>query len=202
MQSDRSRPAASVAGALIAAFLVACSASPGGRPDPQAAAAADQAPGTPADASSPAADAAPAVTVKFSDIAGIRAEMAKRRGRPIVINFWATWCVPCVQELPDLAAMSREFAKDGPDFIGVSLDAWVIASDAEAEKKVRDTLAGAKVAYANLIYRGDQDPIVDGFNLPGPIPYSVLYDRKGKQVSSWIGGLEKQDLAQALAKIP
>ncbi|MEK7798940.1 MAG: TlpA disulfide reductase family protein, partial [Acidobacteriota bacterium] len=46
--------------------------------------------------------------VAFADLDRIRAELAAYRGRPVFVNFWATWCPPCVEELPDLAALSLE----------------------------------------------------------------------------------------------
>src|SRR5882672_7255021 len=118
--------------------------------------------------------------VEFADLDRIHAVLAGFRDRPLFVNFWATWCEPCVEELPDLAALSREDAVKGAGFIGVSLDAWVTGDGKETENKVRRALAHAGVGYPNLIYRGDQDPLLEGFELPGPIPYSVLYDGRGK----------------------
>src|SRR5438093_1473881 len=118
-------------------------------------------------------------TVAFADLDRIHAEMARYRGRPVFVNFWATWCVPCVQELPDLASLARESGAGGPVFLGISLDGWVTGNGAETEGKVKDVLSAAGVGYPNLIYAGDQDPLIEGFQLPGPIPYSVLYDPRG-----------------------
>src|SRR5438445_7650871 len=117
------------------------------------------------------------VSVAFSDLRGIQADLAGRSGRAVLVNFWATWCGPCVEEMPRLAAASREAA--GADFVGISVDAWVTGEGEETLTKVRSELARAGVGYTNFIYRGDQDPLVNAFHLPGPIPYSILYDRKG-----------------------
>src|SRR6267143_939448 len=81
--------------------------------------------------------------VEFADLDRIHAVLAGYRDRPVFVNFWATWCVPCVDELPDLAALSREDAVKGAGFIGVSLDAWVTGNGNETESKVRRTLAQA-----------------------------------------------------------
>src|SRR6267378_4609507 len=67
----------------------------------------------------------PQAPVSFADLDGIHAELAAHRGRPVFVNFWASWCVPCVQELPDLAGLAREGGAQGAAFLGISLDAWV-----------------------------------------------------------------------------
>ena len=155
-------------------------------------------PGGPAAASgAAAAPAALAVApVHFAGLDDLRAEMKGRQeaGRPVLVNFWATWCQPCVEELPELQGLAREWSASGPEVIGVSLDAWVYADGAEAESKVRETLAQSGVTYVNLIYRGDQDPLLDGFHMPGPIPFSVLYDQKGKRIAEYVGPIDADEL--------
>src|SRR5947209_15856447 len=143
--------------------------------------------------------AVPQAPVSFVDLDGIHRELAAHRGRPVFVNFWASWCVPCVQELPDLASLAREGGAGGAVFLGVSLDSWVTGNGAETEGKVKHALAEAGVGYPNLIYRGDQDPLIEGFGLPGPIPYSVLYDPRGEQVQSWAGKAPIVEVRMAIA---
>jgi thiol-disulfide isomerase/thioredoxin len=137
--------------------------------------------------------------VEFADLDRIHATLGGLRGRPVFVTFWATWCVPCVEELPDLAALSREDGVAGAGFLGISLDAWVTGNGTETEDKVKRSLADAGVGYLNLIYRGDQDPLIEGLQLPGPIPYSVLYDAQGKQVASWTGKAAIQEVREGIA---
>ncbi|MEE9292906.1 MAG: redoxin domain-containing protein [Acidobacteriota bacterium] len=141
-------------------------------------------------------------SVVFSNLDGIHAEVARHRGRPVLVNFWATWCVPCVQELPDLARLSEEYSEAGPAFVGISFDAWVTGGGNETEEKVRDSLATAGVTYANLIYEGDQDPILSAFDLPGSIPYSILYDRDGRSAVIWNSAVDIDRFRQAVAELP
>ncbi len=141
-------------------------------------------------------------SVVFSNLDGIHAEVARHRGRPVLVNFWATWCVPCVQELPDLARLSEEYSETGPAFVGISFDAWVTGGGNETEEKVRDSLATAGVTYANLIYEGDQDPILSAFDLPGAIPYSILYDRDGRSTITWNSAIDIDRFRQAVAELP
>ncbi len=149
----------------------------------------------------PAAQAGSVAPVSYSDLAGVQSELGRRRGRPVFVNFWATWCGPCLDEMPQLAALSREYAGAGPDFVGISVDAFVTGQGAETEQKVRGALSRAGVSYANLIYAGDQDPLVNAFHLPGPIPYSILYDRDGREARSWAGPIEVDAVRRAIAAL-
>ncbi|HEU4400509.1 MAG TPA: TlpA disulfide reductase family protein [Candidatus Polarisedimenticolia bacterium] len=183
---DLLRPLTAVALSLA---LSACSGGAGQASVPDAPAGA-------------AVAAGPRAEVSFADLDAIHADLAARRGRAVFVNFWATWCVPCVEEMPELAALARECAGKGPDFVGVSVDAWVTGEGRETEDKVREALARAGVLYRNLIYRGDQDPLVSAFNLPGPIPYSVLYGPTGRVAATWVGPVPIEALRDAVAHLP
>jgi len=54
--------------------------------------------------------------------AGLGKLLAERRGRVVVLNLWATWCVPCLREIPDLVALEKEFASRGVTLVGLSMD--------------------------------------------------------------------------------
>jgi thiol-disulfide isomerase/thioredoxin len=139
--------------------------------------------------------------VEFADLDSIHAALRGLHGRPVFVNFWATWCIPCVDELPALARLAREDDVARAGFIGISLDSWVTGNGAETEDKVRSALAKAGTGYPNLIYRGDQDPLIQGFELPGPIPYSVLYDARGARVRNWSGPAPIQEVRLAIALV-
>ena len=148
--------------------------------------------------------AAPATTgadlrVEYADLDRIHAALKDLRGKPVFVNFWASWCVPCVDELPDLAGLAREDGMAGAGFLGISLDMWVTGEGAETEDKVRQALAAARVGYPNLIYRGDQDALIEGLDLPGPIPYSIVYDAQGKKLAAWTGPAVISEVRRALA---
>jgi thiol-disulfide isomerase/thioredoxin len=188
---------------LLAALPAGCARTsgdqPGGAADRVGSASGDPTAGNPAAAGSP--PPAAAAPLEFADLTAIQAHLAGRRGRPVLVNFWATWCVPCLHELPDLAALAREYSAAGPTFVGVSLDAWTTGEGAETEESVKEALAEAGVGYPNFIYKGDQDPLLSGFNLPGPIPYSILYDGGGRKVIAWEGTIDPADLRRAVANL-
>jgi hypothetical protein len=152
----------------------------------------------------PPAEALARVNARFAGIDDIHAELAERRvlGRAVLLNFWATWCGPCIEELPDLVDASRDFTGAGLEVIGVALDAWVIGTDSETDTRVRSALAHAGAEYLNIIYRGDQGPLRSAFALPGPIPYSILYDRNGGVVTRWNSQVEIDDLRREFDRLP
>ena len=180
-----------------AVLLPACGRSSSGTlAGAQGAAPGSGAPATTATGATAPAAAAP---VAFAGMGRVRADLAALKGRPVFVNFWATWCAPCVEELPDLAAVARESAGTNVAFLGISLDAWVTGDGAETGEKVRKALAAAGVSYPNLVYTGDQDPLLEGFGMPGAIPYSILYDSEGRDVKRFEAQVEIEALRRAIA---
>ena len=145
-----------------------------------------------------------AAPVKFVDMDGLRAELQARRksGRPVFLNFWATWCAPCVDELPDLGNLARELSPKDPEIIGVSLDALTVPDKGRIEPKVRDMLSQSRVSYPNLVLMGDQESFMKEFDVSGGIPLSILYDGSGKTVQRWVGSVEMNDLRRAFQSLP
>jgi thiol-disulfide isomerase/thioredoxin len=145
-----------------------------------------------------------AAPVKFVDLDGLKAELAARKksGRPVLLNFWATWCAPCVDELPALGNLARELGGKDPEIIGVALDALTVPDKDRIEPKVRDMLSQSRVSYANLVLMGDQESFVKQYDVSGGIPLSILYDGGGKTVKRWIGSVEMSDLRRAFQSLP
>jgi thiol-disulfide isomerase/thioredoxin len=164
------------------------------------AAPAGSAPAAPDNASAPAA----AAPVTFGDLDGLLAELAARRksGRPVLLNFWATWCAPCVDELPALGNLSRELGAKDPEIIGVALDALTVPERERIEPKVRDMLTQSRVSYSNYVLMGEQEKFMKEFDVSGGIPLSILYDGGGKMVQRWIGTVEMNDLRHAFQSLP
>ena len=119
---------------------------------------------------------APAAT--FSDAAGKAVSIAGFRGRPVLLNLWASWCAPCVKELPMLEAIDRA---GGVRVIAVSQDSGPQAS-------VKAFLAKLKVAGLGAYH----DPAMSLSGALGAqvLPTSVLYDAQGKEVWRYTGDLD------------
>ncbi|MEZ5459435.1 MAG: TlpA disulfide reductase family protein [Steroidobacteraceae bacterium] len=79
---------------------------------------------TAATAAGPAAGAAPkpVPTTRLATAQDLRAELAALRGNVVIVNLWATWCVPCLREVPDLVALQAELAPRGVVLLGVGMD--------------------------------------------------------------------------------
>ena len=63
------------------------------------------------------------VDLALKDLFGVEQKLSGYRGKIVVLNFWATWCVPCRQEMPDLAAIQNEYAALGVQVVGAAADA-------------------------------------------------------------------------------
>jgi len=120
----------------------------------------------------------PAMTLK--DVAGNPVELPRAwAGRTTLVNLWATWCAPCLKEMPDLQAFAGEQGGNGVQVVGIALD------DAQA---VRAFLHRHGIAYPVLVDApGPADAGVRLGNPAGVLPYSVLVSADGRVLKTRIG---------------
>lgn len=141
-----------------------------------------------------ARDAAPAVLPLAS--AGIAPLLDSLKGQVVVLNVWATWCVPCVEEFPDLLTLAAAHAGRGVRLVLISAD---LAKD--ADRKVRPFLKRHKVEFTTWIKRsgGDQE-FIDAVHPDwgGPIPVTVIYDREGRRRALLEGKQSYEEFEAAL----
>ena len=104
---------------------------------------------------------------------------AEYRGRPLLINVWASWCGPCIEEMPELEAFAKTQAADGVQVIGLALD---------TPEGVRDFLQRVPVSYPIVLDTpGPADASVWLGNTRGVLPYTVLVAADGRIVKQKIG---------------
>ncbi len=123
------------------------------------------------------------VDLTLKDLSGVDQSLQSLKGRIVILNFWATYCIPCRTEMPELAAVQNEFAALGVQVIGVSTDA--ISERAKVMQFVRET----KVNFP--IWVGGSSEHMIEFGLGAALPGTVVIDREGK-IAKIISGVVDQ----------
>jgi thiol-disulfide isomerase/thioredoxin len=114
-----------------------------------------------------------------------------------VVNVWATWCVPCVEEMNDLRTISNTFGTQ-VSLLGISLDDMIPGDRTATKRKVSDFLDKKRITYTNIYYRGNSDALGDKLRFNGEIPITIVYDRTGREVWRQQGKLDRE---KAIAQI-
>ena len=145
----------------------------------------------------PKGDRAKLPEVKQIDAVALK-EVVKPNGRPLLVNFWATWCEPCREEFPDLVKFAAEY-KGRVDFITISLDDL-----AEIKRDVPVFLASMKAEMpAFLLKTPDEDAAITSLALPwrGALPLSVVYRANGEAAYVRPGKIIPATLKAELEKV-
>lgn len=137
-------------------------------------------------------------TVRLLRPAGYLRMIKSVPGKVVVVNFWATWCGPCVAELPELIRISQEMKSRGVRFVGISAD-----EEADLASTVVPFLAAKKVPYEQYLQQTD-DPqkmidVVDK-TWPGTLPATFIYNRSGKRVFQRLGIVDRETLITEITK--
>jgi len=141
-----------------------------------------------ADAAQVGIDALLAMTLP--DLKGVPQSLGQWNGKIRVINYWATWCPPCVEEMPIFSRLQERFAAQGVQFVGIGMD--------ETEK-MQAFVQKTPVSYPLLV--GGTNPNGNpAFTLRG-MPYTVVVDRDGKVAFSMYGGLKESELESVLRRL-
>ena len=114
------------------------------------------------------------VDLTLKDLSGVEQSLSALKGRIVVLNFWATFCIPCRKEMPDLAAIQNEFAALGVQVIGASAD------DEQDRKKVIEFVKETKINFP--IWMGASTEHMVRFGLGTALPGTVVIGRDGRVV--------------------
>ena len=119
--------------------------------------------------------------------------LSRWRGQVVVLNFWASWCAPCREEIPDFVALRSQFQPKGVEFVGIAID---------NSANVAQFLQRLPVNYPILIGEGAAHSLSRRLGNPsGALPYTVVLDRDGQIVLSHLGRLPRAMLEATLRKI-
>lgn len=120
-----------------------------------------------------------AANFSWYDSVGNQVSLNSLKGKTVLVNFWATWCGPCKEELPDIEAVSKEYASKGLVVIGVSEDRGDGLLD-----DVSGFAAKHGLTYQIVI---DNDDIANAYGNINAIPTSFLINKDGQIAQKWIG---------------
>jgi thiol-disulfide isomerase/thioredoxin len=140
----------------------------------------------PARANAQGMDASTLFALTMPDLAGKEQSLSQWKGKVVVVNFWATWCVPCRAEMPEFVRVQRELGGRGLQFVGIAID--------QADK------VEAFAAELGLNYPA----LIGGFgaielsktmgNRLGALPFTIIVDRAGSVVHTQLGPIKESRL--------
>lgn len=156
-------------------------------------------PGFAVSAPAPAASPAGSRLTGELDAAGLQALLKEQKGAVVLLNLWATWCVPCREEFPDLARLARTLSSRGVRVIGVSTD--FAGQTAAVEKFLTETKPG----FPNYRKKsgGDDQAFIEAVDphWGGELPFSVLYAADGSRVKVLSGKHNYAEYEREIAKL-
>lgn len=129
----------------------------------------------------------------LNDLSGVPQDLKSYNGRFVVLNFWATYCGPCREEMPDLAMIQNEYAPLGVQVIGATAD------EEKDKPKVLKFIREVKVNFP--IWMALSTEQMESFGVGRALPATVIVNREGKIVWRKVGKVEAKELRDELDKL-
>ncbi|MCM0044627.1 MAG: redoxin domain-containing protein [Burkholderiaceae bacterium] len=143
----------------------------------------------------PVADGAVGALMASSlpDAAGGQRTLAEWQGKTLVVNFWATWCPPCVDEMPELVALQDDLGGKNVQVLGIGID---------SPSNIRQFSEKHRITYPLLVAGMEGTELSRQFgNQAGGLPFTVLIGSDGRVRQTYIGRLDLQKLRADLASL-
>lgn len=116
--------------------------------------------------------------------------MAQWKGKVLVVNFWATWCPPCLDEMPEFSAISNELSEKNVQFVGISID---------SADKINEFLTRTPITYPLLIGNAEALALSGDFgNRAKGLPFTVVLRPDGTAQEAKLGKFAAADLKDAV----
>jgi thiol-disulfide isomerase/thioredoxin len=133
------------------------------------------------------------------DTEALKGLLTEQRERPLLVNFWATWCDPCREEFPDLVKIDTEYRPHALDFVTISLDDFSFIKT--EVPKFLSTMKAKMPAY--LLNVPDPEPAINVVDprWQGSLPATFLYNAQGEVVYKHIGRVDPNELRAAIDKL-
>jgi peroxiredoxin/YHS domain-containing protein len=133
----------------------------------------------------------PAPNFMLPNLAGEKIALESYRGKVVLLDFWATWCKPCVKSMPALQTLHGQFASRGFTVLGISTD--------EEKKKIKPFIEKHKIVYPILV-DSENDPAWEGYKVK-IIPMMFLVNQSGEIVQQWAGATNLKEVESAVASL-
>jgi thiol-disulfide isomerase/thioredoxin len=136
------------------------------------------------------ATAATLVERTFPDLQGADQRLSQWRGKVVVVNFWATWCPPCREEIPSLIDVQRRLGPNGVQIVGIAID---------SADKTREYAANIGINYPVVLGGMETIDLVRALgNKAGGLPFTVILDRRGQIAQSHLGLMTTPQIEEAV----
>ena len=132
----------------------------------------------------------PKAELILKDSKGQRVKLSDYRGKVVVLNFWATWCVPCNQEMPMLVQAEKQYGARGVVFIGASLD------DSKTKAKIPDFVQKYQVDFP--IWYGASGDDLDKLKMGVAVPATAFLDQEGHIAARILGQMRPGEVEERL----
>ena len=133
------------------------------------------------------------LTMPFTTAEGQTKKLADWQGKILVVNFWATWCPPCREEMPEFSRAQDKYGPNGVQFVGIALDEAANVVEFSKKEPVTYPLLIAPPEMPGLTAKlGNQQQV---------LPFTVVVSRDGKLISSHLGRLTEDNLAKELVPL-
>ena len=133
------------------------------------------------------------MALRLPDLAGREQPLSQWRGKVVVVNFWATWCAPCREEVPAFVRLQEQYAPQGVQFVGIAID---------QRDKVASFAREIGINYAILLGGIDTIDLTrkTGYRV-GALPFTLVLDRQGEIATRELGVVREADLERLLQKL-